>query len=161
MKELIVPRLAEVGSFDEIVSVIHPLFEELKSTTPRIGYVSGIISSKGVDKIPVYITRLEGYTEHIRTLHQFPIFSATDIFSDQIYERVGGTRQPENFIKFWRDLFNGWHVTDMFMTPQWNISIGAQDEYEIAKSQGMRIHFLEPVEEIELLIKRDLDKDNW
>src|SRR3989344_8301647 len=118
MKEIIQPRLKSVGSFGELFSIVCTTLQEVKEKgQTRIGYVSGIISSDGPDKIQENIERLQRITEILRGNHKFPIFSATDIFTSEIYERCSKDRALLNsdFIQFWRNLLGAGFVTDVFM----------------------------------------------
>lgn len=45
-------------------------------------------------------------------------------------------------MKFWRDILESGHVTDIFMTPRWEQSKGAIDEHEAAKQLGIKIHYM-------------------
>lgn len=44
---------------------------------------------------------------------------------------------------FWREIFKSGHVTDVFMTPRWEKSKGAVDEYKTAQKIGLTIHYLQ------------------
>src|SRR5258708_4037849 len=104
MKKLIVPAMTEVRPLEDINQEMLVVFEQSKKLDPegRIGYVSGIITSKGRDKISIYIKRLAKYTEHVRSQQPFPIFSPTDIFTKKIYDQTMSIQLPgQEFQKFW------------------------------------------------------------
>ena len=144
MKEIIQPRLKSVGSFGELFSIVCTTLQEVKEKgQTRIGYVSGIISSDGPDKIQENIERLQRITEILRGNHKFPIFSATDIFTNEVYERCtkDSVLLNTDFIQFWRNLLGAGFVTDVFMTPRWEFSEGATDEHLVADELGLNIHY--------------------
>jgi hypothetical protein len=150
MKQQIQEVLISVTSFSEIHQEITKLFAHTRKNHPsnRIGYVSGIISSDGPEHMDRNIKILKEYTEKLRDTHDFPIFSATDVFSDEIFGRLGHftshRRMQEEFMQFWRDIFDSGHITDIFMTPRWEKSEGAKDELETAKKLNLKIHYIKP-----------------
>lgn len=147
MRERFEPELAVVGSFGELLPAVRGVLETVRSEgIKRIGYVSGIISSDGPDKIQENIERLKKYTDFVRASHKFPVFSATDIFTKQVYEVCNREREILNseFIEFWRNLLETGFVTDLFMTPRWDESEGATDEHLIAEHLGLNIHYVSP-----------------
>lgn len=75
------------------------------------------------------------------------MFSAIDVFSSEIYERLAEWKLPfnEREVKarsFWRKILKSGHVTDIFMTPRWEKSKGATDEHKTAKEIGLKIHYI-------------------
>lgn len=114
----------------------------------QIGYVSGIISSEGPKNIPRNMRRLEAYTDLIRKQYSFPIFSATDVFGNGMHGKLEefyfeAELQQKHFMDFWEAVLTAGHVTDMFMTPRWEVSSGAKDEFRIARETGMRLYIVE------------------
>ena len=151
MIELLQPRLKNIGSLGELLPAVREVLDSVKIQVEglerkRIGYVSGIISSDGPDKIQENIERLKRFTDTVRSAYQFPVFSATDIFTDEIYQRCSKDRPLLNadFIQFWRNLLEAGLVTDVFMTPRWEESEGATDEHSIAEQEGLNIHYINP-----------------
>ena len=147
MKELLQPGLQVVSSFGELLPTVRGVLEKLTlGGQKRIGYVSGIVSSDGPDKIQENIERLKRFTDSVRSTHQFPVFSATDIFTDRIYEVCNRERKitQSEFIDFWRELLNSKLITDLFMTPRWDESEGATDEHTFAEQLGLNIHYISP-----------------
>lgn len=145
MKEFLHPRLQTVRSFGELLPTVRGVLEKLTlEGKKRIGYVSGIISSDGPDKIQENIERLKSFTDSVRSTHQFPVFSATDIFTEQIYEACNNERKitQSEFIDFWRELLKSKLITDIFMTPRWDESEGATDEHLVAEQLGLNIHYI-------------------
>lgn len=132
------------------------VFKTIKEAEPnqRIGYVSGLISSEGPENIPKNMKRLEAYTELIRKQYDFPIFSATDVFGNGMHEQVEEFHfekelQQKHFMDFWDAVLGTGHVTDIFMTPRWEVSTGAKDEFRIAQAMGMKIYMIESIAKIE------------
>jgi phosphoglycolate phosphatase-like HAD superfamily hydrolase len=145
----IASALKTSSNFIEVRLSVGRVLEETKRkhVSGRVGYVSGIISSDGDEKILKNITRLENYTNDIRKIHKFPIFNPPDIFSDDLYARLQELKVPkkereEKFIVFWREILTSGHITDIFMTPRWRESRGAQDEHKTALRVGIRIHYV-------------------
>ena len=88
----------------------------------RIGYVAGIITSEGPEYFEANRKRLADYVKKLRKIHKFPMFSAVDIFTSEVYERLEEWKLPfvEREVKarsFWRKILKSGHVTDVFMTP--------------------------------------------
>lgn len=72
-----------------------------------------------------------------------PYFQSRDVFSDGVYERINSHTIPvQGWLDFWGDILKVGHVTDIFMTPRWEVSTGARDEYRIAQELGLTIHQL-------------------
>ncbi len=114
----------------------------------RIGYVAGIITSDGPEYFQANRKRLADYVKKLRKIHKFPMFSAIDVFSSEVYERLKEWKLPfaEREMKvrsFWRKILKSGHVTDIFMTPRWEKSKGASDEHRTAKKIGLKIHYIE------------------
>lgn len=129
----------------QLIKVFKVVREE-SGNIVRIGYVAGILNSDG----PLYFEsnrkKLLNYTEELRSVHKFSIFSAVDVFSAEIYERLKEMSLPfeQREIKmrfFWREILESGYVTDIFMTPRWEKSKGAYDEHETAKRIGLRIYY--------------------
>lgn len=125
---------------DEFILISNNLKQERRNN--QLGYVAGIINSDGPEKLQENIKKLIEQTEIIRKNNNFPIFSATDIFYQGLYQRLSNTNRAL-FIKFWREILEKASVTDIFMTPRWNMSEGAKDEHETAKRLGLKIHYVE------------------
>lgn len=116
-----------------------------ETMTARIGYVAGIVSSDGEDKIQANIEILASYTEKLRQTYDFPVFCAADVFTPQLFESLAEMKlrveeRERHFKSFWRNVIASGHITDIFMTPRWELSSGANDEYSIAKQIGLRVH---------------------
>lgn len=135
--------LLEAVSMEEVQSIALSVLADVRKETDRLGYVVGIISSDGPDKIPENIQKLISATENIRAEQDFPVFSSQDIFSKELYEKLKLTNVTENdFRSLWSNVLESGYVTDVFFTPRWEESIGAKEEYEIAKRLGLHCFFL-------------------
>ncbi|MEK7526237.1 MAG: DUF4406 domain-containing protein [Patescibacteria group bacterium] len=147
MRELIREKVKESNSLNEIRDAVLQVFREAKENGfTRIGYVSGVITSEGPDKIAQNIQRLEKFTDHIRDQHDFPIFSATNVFDDTLFERINAHEIPQSeWWRFWQEVLGDQenYVTDIFMTPKWEISSGARDEHQTAQKIGMNIVYID------------------
>lgn len=87
------------------------------------------------------------YVEKLRRVHKFPMFSAVDVFSDNIYAQLeemalSFEKREVKIRSFWRQIFKSGYVTDIFMAPRWDKSKGATDEHETAKQIGLKIHYI-------------------
>lgn len=118
-----------------------------KNGNIKIGYVAGILNSDGQKHFEDNRKKLADYAEKLRKIHKFPIFSSVDIFSNEVYDRleewkVSLEERETKARLFWREILEGGHVTDIFMTPRWEKSKGATDEHKTAKRIGLTIHYL-------------------
>ncbi len=151
MKDRLGPAVITCTDLDQVRECIVPILVSSKNGSDKLGYVAGMITSDGPEHIARNIKRLALFTETLRRMHGFPVFSATDIFDSGVYARLGvdlldpKARQAE-FQRFWRSVLETGQVTDIFMTPRWDLSEGAIDEHETAKKLGLTIHF--PREEL-------------
>lgn len=132
------------------------VFQTISEAEPnqKIGYVSGLISSEGPQHIERNMRRLEAYTELVRKQYGFPVFSATDVFGNGRFGQIEEfyfekELREQHFIGFWRAVLGSGHITDVMMTPRWEISAGAKEEFAIAQEKEMKIHIIEPVAGIE------------
>ncbi|MBI4054151.1 MAG: hypothetical protein HY397_02360 [Candidatus Doudnabacteria bacterium] len=144
MKELLWPRTTRAQDLDEVLDI---LVQELKAVrgqgNERLGYVAGIISSDGPDRIQENLQRLDYYTRRLQSRHDFPLVSATEVFPPELLERLRASGHgKDQFIVFWRKVLGSGHVTDIFMTPRWEYSLGAQDEHKVARALGLRFHYV-------------------
>lgn len=148
MKDQIRAVLGSANTLLEVRDSLLTLFRIFKNNGYRqMGYVSGIITSDGPEFVERNIERLAYFTEELRGYKNFPIFSATDVFSQKLFERLDEmtletNSREEKFIRFWRDILESGFITDIFMTPRWEESKGAKDEYKTAKRLGLKIHLL-------------------
>ncbi len=109
----------------------------------RLGQVCGIISSEGKGRIETNMRTLDEHTRKLRPWVDFPIYSATDVFHSELELRL--RHFPEDkWLAFWRRIIQCGYVTDVFMTPRWEMSRGATDEFRAARLAGLKIHYLGP-----------------
>ncbi len=152
MKELFVERLAGVTNLNQVKDAVVATALEVRERedTSRLGYVSGIVGSDGPEHMQRNIAILNQHTEIIRQSAGYPIFSPTDIFSEDLYSQLEEIKWPletrrEAFITFWQGVFKEVYITDIFMTPRWEDSEGAKDEHRMAQEMGIRIHYVDNV----------------
>ena len=143
--QLITQSVARAHTLDDIyaaiVGVFHYLREDLKCFS--IGYVSGVVTSDGPEKVEENLERLCAITTQLRKVHIFPLFSPPDIFSKDVLFRVEQTGAQEgDFIQFWRSVLLSGYISDIFMTPRWQESRGATDERQAALQANLNIHYL-------------------
>ena len=134
----------EAYTLDQVLDIVFSVLDKVKKDKPdmRIGYVSGIITSDGLDYMQKNMRELIIYTEEIQKRYNFPIFSATNVFQNKLLQKLesNGFRR-EDYIQFWREILSSGYITDIFMTPRWNHSQGSIDEYRTAERYGIRIHY--------------------
>lgn len=134
-----------VRTLDHIHDGLVELFREIHAELPgtRLGYVAGIITSDGPKKLWDNIARLERYTDRVREAEGFPVFSATDVFSKELFDRLDvGAVSEKEYQPFWRNVLGCGYVTDIFLTPRWEESRGATDEWRTATKLGLTIHYV-------------------
>ncbi|HLB52022.1 hypothetical protein A3F07_03555 [candidate division WWE3 bacterium RIFCSPHIGHO2_12_FULL_38_15] len=147
MRKTISSAVKKATSLDAVKKSLFDVFKDFrKQGFERIGYVSGTITSDGEASIPKNIERLTKFTDHVRTIYIFPIFSATDVFDDILFARLfaAGFRN-ENWMVFWKEVLSAKEkfITDIFMTPKWEKSRGAADEHKTAKKMRITINYIE------------------
>ncbi len=123
------------------------IFLEIKTAGEhdRIGYVSGAITSDGDDKMDCNIAILEKYTRALQKKEGTPMFFSFDVFGNGVYNKLEEVQferelREEHFRNFWKMILSSGHITDMYMTPGWERSIGARDEHKTATKHKIRIH---------------------
>ncbi len=133
---------------EDIKKNLFKLFRQLrKNEYQNIGYVSGIITSNGPQHISKNLKMLEKYTTELRRKHNYPIFSATDIFSQKIFEQINAQNlTTQNWNNFWKELIGHpqKYISHIFMTPGWKQSQGAKQEHLVAKKNELQIIYLKP-----------------
>src|ERR1035437_7915212 len=90
MKQILSKSFRKATTLEHILPELMLIFEsvKLKRNIKKIGYVSGVISSQGDNKISENKKLLADHTEKIRQSVDFPVFSAADIFTDELYLRI-------------------------------------------------------------------------
>jgi quinol monooxygenase YgiN len=151
MKERITQATLESANMAEVRDAVVALFQTIREETGQdnIGYVAGVIGSEGEDKVEANRRILAEHTERIRQEAGFPIFSATDIFENpELWGRLPEIKLERDerrraFINFWREVLELGKITDIYMTPRWEISEGAMDEHDTARRLGIQIHYVD------------------
>lgn len=145
MRDKLKKAVAKAQELHEVKKIVTELLESIKveNEMQRIGYVAGIITSDGNEHIERNIKKLIEHTENLRNQHDFPIFSAPDVITPEVFERIDAINIPsKTWQEFWRDLLTTGHITDIFMSPRWEKSNGAIDEHETAKRLNIKIHYI-------------------
>ena len=150
MKEKIYAHIRKARSLAQVNAQFLDLCRILRDDehADRIGYVAGVLFSEGADHVEQNIKKLNSYTELLRMKNPFPIFSSVDIFYDEeFYKNLAEANLPYQerrtaFFQFYRDMLSSGYITDIFMTPRWEISEGATDEHETAKKQNLTIWYV-------------------
>src|ERR1043166_546533 len=135
----------EFASLDEIHRIVESKLGELKvaHNTKKIGYVAGKVTADGPTRILENLERLREFALFVSTKHDIAVFSAAQIFNTEVYWKLNlpSPDHEEEFYQFWRKVLKS-GVTDVFMSPEWEVSLGALDELCAAKELGLSIHFL-------------------
>lgn len=146
MKKQIDIALINSTNIAEVESRLLKLLQELNLNN-KVGFVSGIIFSDGPMHVQSNIARIASITDQLRIKYQFPIFSVQDVFYSGLFEKLeesklsSEVRRPLMFA-FWETILTSGFITDIFMTPRWELSEGARDEHKNAKKMGMKIHHI-------------------
>ena len=144
---LIKKELKSVTNLDQTSKIVLSMLKDLKdSKESRIGYVAGVVTSDGPEKIDENVRNLINCTKNIRKQYNFPIFSSTDIFDKKFIENLDEMSLPpkifeERFLYFWEKILESGYVTDIFLTPGWERSRGAKFEHNIANNKRLEIHY--------------------
>lgn len=129
--------LKETNTIPEITQQIIPFLRS--QHTKDLGFVTGILTSDGLDKLPHHKDQLLRFTQKIRQEVEYPVFSFPEIFAEQRREQIGYYTANADEIKlFCRALITKSGVTKVFFTPGWERSSGCQDEYRIAFESGIQ-----------------------
>ena len=89
MRKAISTAVKKATSLDDVKYSLFDVFKDFrKQGFDRIGYVSGTITSDDEANIPKNIERLTKFTDHVRAIYIFPIFSATDVFDEILFSRL-------------------------------------------------------------------------
>jgi len=136
----------EVRSLAQVGEAMLSTLAEFKKGNPelvQLGYVSGIIGSDGPQHISRNRAILSQWAHELRLHKPFPLFAPSEIFTDAVYQAINVDELTNNdWFPFWRNILGARHITDIFMTPRWEESHGARDEYACARELGLRIHFV-------------------
>lgn len=135
----------EYSNLNDILKIVQDKIQEIKSKykTEKICYVAGKVTADGVDGILKNLDRLKAYTEQLDSTNNIFVFSAADIFNTEVYWKLN-LPYPDHeyeFYEFWGEILKS-GVTDIYMTPKWEDSAGATDEYNRAVKLELTIHFL-------------------
>lgn len=69
----------------ELVKLFRIMKRQSKGGITRIGYVAGIINSDGPKHFEINRKKLANHAEKLRKIHKFPMFSAVDVFSTDVF----------------------------------------------------------------------------
>ncbi len=120
MKKYLKKALKEASTLDQIVDIIAAITRDIQKKEPgaKIGYVSGKVTADGKEHIQKNLLRLHVFTKKISKTHGRFIFSAADIFSDEMYWKLNLPRpiHEDEFYDFWRKVLQA-GITDIYMTP--------------------------------------------
>jgi hypothetical protein len=145
MRTLLKKSIKKASSIEEVLQITLEIISQTKkdNSEARIGYVAGKVTTDGKENILKNLKRLHSFTEDIRKEFGENIFSAADVFDEEVYWKINIARpiHEEEFYALWQRIV-GSGITDIFMTPEWEKSTGASDEHKTAKKLGIKIHYL-------------------
>ncbi len=145
MRYLLTENLKKAVSIDDVLNITVDTISHIKGKNSKIkiGYVAGKVTSDGKDNILKNLKRLHAFTNKVSLKFGENIFSAADVFSEEIYWKINLHKpvHEREFYSFWRKIVKS-GITDIFMTPEWESSNGAIDEHQTAKKIGIKIHYL-------------------
>ena len=143
MKHKLRKAVTNCNTLEEVLNEVVRVFKDIKETSERIGFVSGIVTSDGPIHIQRNLLRLENFTQTLSQKTNFPLFSARCVFTDELYRVLDeGGAKNDDYLAFWDKLLRSGYVTDVFMTPRWEFSEGARDEHLIAEELQLNIHYI-------------------
>lgn len=111
-----------------------------KTSAGKVGFVSGKIFSDGLILSFWNLRKIATYTRSVRKKVDFPVFSAVDFLLSELIHSIYFGKQAGD--EYWREIFESNYITDVYMTPGWDKSKGAVNEYNIAKKNKLRIHHI-------------------
>jgi len=141
MQNKIQQAVKGLETLDEIRDALLAYFGE--ANFKKLGYAPGMISSEGPEHIERNRKRLQEITRELEAKKGFPIFCASDVLNAEVIQILHKSLLVEDFLKFWRDILGSGYITDIFMTPGWEKSVGARDEHKIAQSLNLKIFYLD------------------
>lgn len=135
--------LKDCSSLDEILVKVKTIIKNYKicHLNKPIVYVAGRVTADGNRKILSNLRKLNVYTKRLKDEYGF-VFSSADIFDQETYWKLNLANpiHEDDFYRFWREVISS-GVTDLYMTPGWDSSTGASDEFDTAKRLGLKIHY--------------------
>ena len=111
---------------------------------PRIGYVSGILTSEGPHRVLQNREELIRLAGVLQEMHHFPIFTLQDIFTPEtlrLLKEAGHTSL--HYTDLATQVLQSGHITDTFFAPRWKISPTVCLEHDAAERFGLKIHYIE------------------
>lgn len=108
MKEMLKELLKEASSIEEVLQIVLDTVGKMKMENPqvRIGYVSGKVTADGKENIAKNLERLHSFTEIASKEFGDNIFSAADVFNEEVYWKINLPRpiHEEEFYDFWQKI---------------------------------------------------------
>lgn len=135
-----------IRNFDEahahIVHVLRTFRNEYYY--PRIGYVSGVVTSDGPHRVLDNREELIRLAGVLQEMHHFPIFTLQDAFTSDTLRRL---KEAGHTSRHYTDLatqvLQSGHITDVFFAPRWEDSFTARVEHDVAGRFRLRITYIE------------------
>lgn len=145
MRKTLQKAIKKASTFEDVLQITVGFISTIKNENSniKIGYVAGKVTADGVNNIPKNLKRLHKFTNKLTKIHGDYIFSAADVFNDEVYWKINIAKpvHEEDFYKFWREIIES-GITDIYMTPEWERSDGARDEHKRARELGITVHYV-------------------
>lgn len=142
-------NLNKARNIDEVCESLDQYLQIWQQKHPErgINFVIGVITSEGKEKEEGNRQRLKRYTEIIRKQSKGFTFCWEDIFVSEIRKNIqADSISYEKFLECSQTIVGGGYISDIYLTPRWEKSLGARLEHKVAQEKGIRLHFL-PEEE--------------
>lgn len=160
MIDRISEAIADAKSLPEAQSALLEVVSSLKTNVVRVGVISGMVSSEGMDKIPQNMAKLQIYTTLMS--QRYPdaqFFSAADIFTTEVYGNLPEFQLPRPaidhaFMTFWRGILGSSFISDVSFTPRWKRSLGSRDEHQTVAAIALPHQFIMQPKPGLLIIRR-------
>lgn len=150
MLERLHEQLENTETLIHAEEVLREALTDLKEKSPdtQIFYVAGKVTSDGFEpeKIEKNLDILRERTSDIRFELQIPILSAADVFdmkSIEKYSFTGATN--DDYLKLWINILASGLINGIIMTPNWETSVGATAEHDLAKEKSLQIYYYEDI----------------
>jgi len=138
MSELTISHIDRIETVDELEELVMGEISAFKGKNERLGMVAGKITAVTKNATILNRRQLVETAQKLRNSRNYPIFTPSEVIEADNENRFG----KELVHKLWLHVLKEGGVTDLLMLPGWEESKGASEEYDLAESLGMRIHYL-------------------
>ncbi|MDP3725345.1 MAG: hypothetical protein Q8R20_02665 [Nanoarchaeota archaeon] len=135
-----------VRNFEDAYGHIIHILRKFRSeyNYPRIGYVSGVLTSDGPGRVLQNREELIRLAGVLQEMHHFPIFTLQDAFTPETLRRLKDAgHTSHHYTDFAGEILKSGFITDVFFAPRWENSQTARSEQTLAERFGLRINYIE------------------